>query len=190
MKELKKLWRWLSWGITGLAVTGAALLLVLRAAGYAPYAVLSGSMEPTYPVGSLIYVHDTAPGTIGVGDVISFVLAEDGTVATHRVVERGADGRAFYTKGDANESRDGQPVAAENILGVVKFHVPLLGYAAVWLREGGGRWAVLAVGTGVLLLMALSRALRGKTCAARAQREFYPAEEPDKKYSIPKGEAK
>lgn len=176
--------------LTGLAVAAAILMVGLRLTGNTPYAVLSGSMEPAYPVGALIYVRQTPPEDIRVGDVISFVLDEDLTVATHRVVERSADGTQFYTKGDANASPDGTPVDAGNILGVVQFHVPLLGYGAMWLHTGGGRWAVLAAAAGVLLLVLLRGCFRRVAQPKEKTVEFYPAAKSDKKYIISKGETK
>ena len=44
-------------------------------------------MEPTYHVGSLLYVKKIAPEAVQVGDPITFVLDENLTVVTHRVVE-------------------------------------------------------------------------------------------------------
>ena len=63
------------------------LLVGVRVVGLTPYAVLSGSMEPTYHVGSLIYVKDVDPADITVGTPITFVVNEDLLVATHRVIE-------------------------------------------------------------------------------------------------------
>lgn len=42
------------------AVALAVALLLPRVFGYTPYAVLSGFMEPELPVGSMVYVHETA----------------------------------------------------------------------------------------------------------------------------------
>ena len=64
-----------------------ALLVGVRVVGLTPYAVLSGSMEPAYHVGSLIYVKKTDPAAITVGTPITFVVNEDLLVATHRVID-------------------------------------------------------------------------------------------------------
>ena len=63
------------------------LLVGVRIIGLTPYAVLSGSMEPAYHVGSLIYVKKIAPEDITVGTPITFVVNKDLLVATHRVIE-------------------------------------------------------------------------------------------------------
>ena len=64
----------------------AILLVGVRVVGFSPYTVLSGSMEPTYSVGDLIYVKTVDPDSIKVGDPITFVANEKLVVATHRVV--------------------------------------------------------------------------------------------------------
>ena len=106
----------------------AILLVGVRVAGIRPYTVISGSMEPEYPVGSIVYVKDIEVKNVEVGDVITFVLDDKLNVATHRVV--GVDFEEGYstTKGDANNSNDGSPVYFENYLGKVVACIPYLGY--------------------------------------------------------------
>ena len=92
----------------------AVLLIGVRLLGVQVYSVLSGSMEPKYPVGSLIYVKAVDPYELKSGDVITFMLNEN-TVATHRIVEVVPDESdsgvvRFRTKGDANEAEDGSLV--------------------------------------------------------------------------------
>ena len=107
----------LGWGLTVAAIMVAFLLVGVRLLGVEAYAVLSGSMEPTYPTGSLIYVKPVSPEAIREGDPITFVLNEDLVVATHRVVTVDEENRSFITKGDANDAVDGAPVRFENLLG-------------------------------------------------------------------------
>lgn len=91
--------------VTGVVLVLAALMLVafagVRLFGLTPYAVLSGSMEPEYPTGSLIYVRDVDPADVAVGDAITFEL-ESGALVTHEVYEIDSDARAFRTQGIAN----------------------------------------------------------------------------------------
>ncbi len=87
MKGLRRLWSLVGSVLVGLIVLLAIALAGVRALGLTPYAVLSGSMEPTYPVGSLIYVKKVDPSEVQVGDAITFVVNDDLLVATHRVVE-------------------------------------------------------------------------------------------------------
>ena len=87
------------------AVLLAIALVGARLFGFKVFTVLSGSMEPKYPVGSLIYVKKVDYTTLKSGDVITFMLDEN-TVATHRIVEVVPDQEdpsviRFRTKGDA-----------------------------------------------------------------------------------------
>lgn len=112
-KAVKVFWNILT-TVLAVVVVGLAVLLVgVRLVGLTPYVVLSGSMEPTYPTGALIYVKD-----VKVGDPITFVLNEELTVATHRVIEVNTADGWFRTQGDDNDSPDGSPVLFENLIGV------------------------------------------------------------------------
>ena len=73
-----------------------------------PMVVVSGSMEPSYMKGSLLYVKEGAGG-IQTGDAITFY--RNGELVTHRVVEINTDEKTYTTKGDANQVNDVQPVA-------------------------------------------------------------------------------
>ena len=125
----------LSWTVMTVFVSLAVVPVGVRFFRFTPYAVVSGSMEPTYKIGSLVFVKDVPVKSIETGDSISFVLDEDLTVATHRVVGISDDGQYFYTKGDANETADPSPVYYKNIIGKVSFSIPLLGYFSIWARS-------------------------------------------------------
>ena len=87
VKFIKKLMSAASTLLVGTVVILAILLVGVRLVGLTPYAVLSGSMEPTYPVGSLIYVKAIAPEDITAGTPITFTINKNLVLATHRVVE-------------------------------------------------------------------------------------------------------
>ena len=87
MRTIKKIWNLINTLLVTVVVLLAIALVGVRLVGLTPYAVLSGSMEPTYHVGSLIYVRDVAPEDVQVGDALTFVVNEDLLVATHRVVD-------------------------------------------------------------------------------------------------------
>ncbi len=128
------------------------LLVGVRVFGLQVYTVLSGSMEPVYRTGSLLYVKHARPADIREGDVITFVLPDE-TVATHRVVRIDAENQRFYTKGDANETEDGAPVHFNNLVGRPVFSVPFLGYAANWIQHPPGMY--IAIAAGVILLISV-----------------------------------
>ena len=139
-----------------LVLALAAALVGVRLFGIEPYTVLSGSMEPTYPVGSLIYVRDVDANDLQVGDPITYVI-EGGTVVTHRIVgiipDYGEDGSpGFKTKGDHNQVEDGTPVNGKNVLGKPIFHIPVLGYLAYFVQNPPGSFFAIGICTVVVLL--------------------------------------
>lgn len=148
--SVKKTWNVISAILVVIVVVIALLLVGARVFGLQVYAVLSGSMEPTYHVGSIIYVKPVDPSEIQVGDPITFVMNEQLTVATHRVVRIDAENSAFYTKGDANEDPDASPVHFNNLLGKPVFTIPYLGYVSSYVQSPPGIY--IAVGAGALLL--------------------------------------
>ena len=136
-----------------LAVAALAFLLAgIRIVGFTPYAVLSGSMEPAFHVGSLIYVKSVDPEDIKVGDAITFRLSGEDTAATHRVIEIDRENQCYYTKGDANETPDASPVPYSSVLGRAVFTVPKLGLFSSWLSSAQGKYAAIS-GVGLLLLL-------------------------------------
>ena len=103
---------------------GASRLLIIpKLMGYEEMAVLTGSMEPKYPVGTLIFVKEADPNTLEVGDVITYHL-DSNTVVTHRIVEIDKEGQTVTTKGDANNANDGNPVPYSEIVGKEHFKIP------------------------------------------------------------------
>ena len=104
-------------------------------AGYRPVVVLSGSMEPTYPVGSVIYYKAAEYADINVGDAITFGIGE-GSLATHRVIEKNDTNQEFKTKGDNNPTEDPNPVIYANVAGkTAKIAIPYAGIISTYLKE-------------------------------------------------------
>ena len=156
MKIAKKLWNGLTTVLVALVVVLAVLLVGVRLVGLTPYVVLSGSMEPTYHTGSLIYVKKADPFTIEAGTPITFMMDED-TIATHRVVEVVPDETdstvvRFRTKGDANDAPDGSLVHYKNVIGTPVFSIPYLGYVSDYITNPPGMYIGFAV-LGIIILM-------------------------------------
>lgn len=86
-QKVKKIWNEFTWVLVLCVFILAMLIAGIRLLGFSPYAVLSGSMEPAYHVGALIYVEKAAPEEIKVGNPITFVPNDDLVAATHRVVQ-------------------------------------------------------------------------------------------------------
>ena len=141
----------------------AVALVGVRLFGLQVYSVLSGSMEPAYKTGSIVYVKDVDPATLVVGDPITFELTGD-TAATHRIVELVPDENdptvtLFRTKGDANEEVDAALVAFDDIIGKPVFTIPYLGYLAEFIQSQTGRYLCIVAAAVVILLTVLSEIL-------------------------------
>ncbi|MBQ6583344.1 MAG: signal peptidase I [Mogibacterium sp.] len=129
-----------------LALALCLLLAVPRVAGIYSYVVISGSMEPAIPVGSLVYIRGCEPETLEAGDVILYYSTLGGDMPiTHRVVENHPDQKELLTKGDANEQADLAPVAYINVKGKMLIHIPKVGYAAALLSSLMGKIGMAAV---------------------------------------------
>ena len=138
-------------------------LSVPRFAGIEQYVVISGSMEPAIPVGSMVYSAQTDPSTLEAGDIIVFYSNEAGsTPVTHRVVENHVADGEIITKGDANEQNDMSPVVYANVLGKLVLHVPMLGYIAAPLGTITGNIAMGCVILAAYLLTVVGSKLSGK----------------------------
>lgn len=156
---MKKIWDAITTALVAVVVLFAVLLVGVRLVGIQPYTVLSGSMEPTYHVGSLIYVKDVDPFELEAGDVITYMLDED-TLSTHRIVEVVPDEEdssvvRFQTKGDANDVVDGSLVHCNNIVGTPIFTIPYLGYVANYIQNPPGMYVAITFGALLLLLVFL-----------------------------------
>ena len=111
----------------------AGVLILPPLAGCKNMAVLSGSMEPDIGVGAMVVARPVDEASLEVGDVITYKLTGN-TLVTHRIIEMDTENKQVITKGDANEVADGAPVAFDQIVGKVLFHVPLLGYVSVYIK--------------------------------------------------------
>lgn len=156
---IKKIWNVASSILVALVVLLALLLVGARVVGLQVFVVLSGSMEPTYRTGSLIYVKKVDPYTIQEGQPITFMMNET-TVATHRVVgivpdEEDPTVIRFRTKGDANDAEDGGLVHYKNVIGRPVFSIPYLGYVADYIQHPPGRYVAISAGAVLLLLVFL-----------------------------------
>ena len=154
--------------VTTVLVVAVVLLAIalagVRLFGLQVYTVLSGSMEPAYHVGALLYDKKVDPAQLRPGDVITFMLDED-TIVTHRIVEVVPDEEdpsviRFRTKGDANAAEDGSLVHYKNVLGTPVFTIPKLGYFANFVQQPPGLYVAIAFGA-VLVLLAFLPDLLG-----------------------------
>jgi len=158
-KTIKRIWNWISGVLVGIVVLLAVALVGVRLIGLQPYVVLSGSMEPTYHVGSLIYVKSVDYKELQAGDPITFMASED-TVVTHRIIEVLVDEEdpntiRYFTQGDANAVADGSSVHYKNVLGKPVFSIPYLGYVSNYIQNPPGTYIAISAAAILILLVFL-----------------------------------
>lgn len=96
--------------------------------------IISGSMEPSLRVGDVVLNGPPEDDRLGVHSVVTFER-HDGESVSHRVVSVDEDGR-LLTRGDANRTIDSDPVSPDDVDGVGRLVVPLVGIPQVWIAEG------------------------------------------------------
>lgn len=158
-KTIRKIWSWISSILVGIVVLLAIALVGVRLVGLHPYVVLSGSMEPAYHVGSLVYVKSVDYKDLQVGDPITYMISQD-TIVTHRIIEvlideEDPDTIRYFTKGDANEVADGSSVHYKNIIGKPVFSIPWLGYVSNYIQNPPGMYIAIAAGAILIMLVFL-----------------------------------
>ena len=126
-----------------MAVLAACLpVTVPRYLGYEIFHIVSESMEPSIPVGSVIYVEPIDPDLIVRGDIIAYNSGD--SVIAHRVVTNQVVEGYYTTKGDANEGEDLSDVRYSQLIGRVVYHIPILGQLLMILGSTVGKIYVIS----------------------------------------------
>ena len=144
--------------------------------GFSILQVLTGSMEPTIPEGSMLLIQETDPKSLQPGDIISFFSPDpslDGALNTHRIQQVVAEGDTleFITKGDANFLEDQQPVAAEQVVGKVIFISPTLGKFVRLISNPLVFGLAILLPLAAMLIANLVRAMRSAVQLAKKEEE-------------------
>lgn len=155
--------------VAGLAVV---LIVIPKATGSTPLTVLTQSMEPTLPPGTLLVVKPAPLEDIRIGEVVTYqIVSGQPAVISHRVVavESSSDGaRTFVLKGDNNAEPDPSPVTAAQVRGVVWYSIPEVGYVNQ-LVNGSRGWLIPVV-AGILLAYSAAMITIGVTSSVRRRR--------------------
>jgi len=120
--------------VVALVVVATSVTIVPLLAGGRTMTVLSGSMVPALPVGSVVGDRPVNPNALRVGDLVTYASNDElsgvGIDLTHRIIgiRQTASGPVCTTKGDANNVADDRPVSGSAIIGTVWFHVPYVGW--------------------------------------------------------------
>ncbi len=167
----------------GLSLSGALLVLVLalaalvivipKLAGGVPLTVLTSSMIPTLPPGTLIVDRPVSPNDLRVGDVATYQITSGRPgVITHRIIaiHNASNGtRSFQFKGDNNSQPDPTEILAAQVQGRLWYSLPLIGYVNTSLNGQSKSWIVPAV-AGLLFAYAAYAILSSIVTSSRAKR--------------------
>ncbi|WP_129660165.1 signal peptidase I [Rothia halotolerans] len=140
------------------AVVGAGCIVLFilgMLLGWRPQAVLTGSMEPSIPVGALVIVKETPVAEVEVGDVVTVPSHHGDGLITHRVVEKTPteQGASLTLRGDANASADPDPYHV-SVVGRTIATVPLLGFFASLLKTPFGIAGIVIVALCIIAVYA------------------------------------
>lgn len=137
----------------------AVCVVVPRLGGATPYTIVTGSMRPTYPPGTLVVVKPISFDDINIGDTITYQLRSgEPEVATHRVIGRTIDAErrpVLITQGDSNPSPDAKRVVEKQVKGTVWYSVRHLGRVSSLLTSAQRHIVLSAVVIGLLGYAAL-----------------------------------
>ena len=128
-------------GIIGNIVTGIFIVILILAVigykgigGYRYLDILTGSMRPGMPEGTLVVIKETKASDLKEGDVITFLPSQAKEYVTHRIKRVNDDG-TFTTKGDANNTEDIKSVSEKQIAGKVIFKILYLGAIFMFIQK-------------------------------------------------------
>lgn len=130
--------------------------------GYSVLIVASPSMTGSIEAGDAIIIKKS--DSYAVGDVITYFPEDESFSVTHRIVRM--EGDKFYTKGDANQSEDSDPVLIEQIVGKVAVKLDKVGYFIEWLKSPVGIIFAATFIVLLILIIVIEDKRRGKTGSA------------------------
>ena len=174
----KSLWHYAGLGVSialllVVVALAAVIILIPKLSNAVPLTVLTSSMEPSLPPGTLIIVKPTDPDTLAVGDVVTYqIRSGEPEVITHRIISvtvGSAGGRSFELQGDNNSDPDVDAVMPEQIQGTVWYSVPLVGHANNFMN-GEARSFIIPVGAVLLFSYAGYQIASGLAQAAKKRR--------------------
>ena len=143
---------------------GAILIVIPKLAGATPLTVLTTSMEPGLPPGTLIMVRPVEMSDIQVGDIITYqIRSGEPDVITHRVIgiQPVATGEMrLILQGDNNGAADELPVRKEQVQGKFWYSVPYAGFVNSWVNGTNRPW-ILPVIAGLFLAYAVWMIISG-----------------------------
>jgi signal peptidase I len=151
------LWHSIQGVLLSVLVVGGTLFLAGRL-GFMPpfsaYVILSGSMAPALPVGSVVITQKQ--DRYAAGDIITFLRPGEKTAVSHRIVQIN-DKHEIITKGDANKTPDNGTVGQANVTGKVFFAIPYLGYIVEFAKSPKGFLALIVIPATIIIYEELKK---------------------------------
>lgn len=138
-------------GLIGLVVSLIVFWLTLfvivpTLGGWSSVVITSNSMAPTIRSGDVVVAAPHNGAGLGTGTVVVFQDPVGDGLITHRISAVNDDG-TYQTRGDANRVEDSIPLAPNQVEGVGKILVPLVGLPALWVWTDAwlalGLWAAM-----------------------------------------------
>ena len=141
MNILKKVIHLLS-SICYILIIIYALVCIPYVFGYKPLVVLTGSMEPTFKTGSIIYYKHVNQNELKEGDIITFKMGD--YIVSHRINK--IDNGLYETKGDANNTVDANKITYNDIVGKdLNINIPYLGYYVKFFKDNMYILVIIAI---------------------------------------------
>lgn len=134
-------------------------LAIPKLMGYETFYILTESMEPVLPVGTLVCIDEVAEKDIKKGDIITF-YGKGASIVTHRVLEM--NNKEYITKGDANKDIDMAHVIYTQILGKVVYSIPFLGYLSAFFNNFYGKLFIIMSLSAIMVMVVLSNRQKKK----------------------------
>jgi signal peptidase len=164
---LKKIFFISEWILFGIIVCLCGLLLLSNYTTHFPlkvYTVLTGSMEPAIPAGSLVLGFTIDSTQLNPGDIITFASPDEpGKQIIHRIRSvKTADNQTYFlTKGDNNDSLDDWQIYPPQIFSRAYLFIPQLGYLASQSKSPLGFVATVGIPALFLLIMYVRQIIQG-----------------------------
>lgn len=180
VKKDRGLLYYLGWGLSAgllafVLLVGVLAIILPNVTRSVPMTILTSSMEPTYPPGTLVIVKPIDANDIRIGTPITFqVESGKDLFITHRVIaitHTSSGDLSFTTQGDANGSPDEAPVLPVQVRGEVWYGIPYLGWVNTYLGGDNRGWIIPVIAGGLFLYAGYAVASSIAAATRRRRRE-------------------
>lgn len=164
---LKTMFKIIEWSLFGIIACLCGLLLFANFSHNFPlkaYTVLTGSMQPSIPVGSMVFALPAQHQDLQVGSIITFNSPQEpNKLIVHRIhrIIFEEQQKAYLTKGDNNDAVDNWKIYDLQIQGQAVFYLPYLGYLSGYSKTPFGFLTILGLPAVFLALLYIRHIIVG-----------------------------